>query len=96
MRVDLTQGAQVVLGNGVSPGDQVVIDGQEKLRNGSRVSPRQAAPGQGAQPSAGGQGAIAAGAASIAAGADRAASAARSGHGQGSHTSQGGQGSGRP
>lgn len=42
VKVDLTEGAQVILSSGVKPGDPVVIDGQEKLRNGSRVIPRQA------------------------------------------------------
>ncbi|HTH53711.1 MAG TPA: efflux RND transporter periplasmic adaptor subunit [Edaphobacter sp.] len=43
VKVDLTEGAQVILANGVKPGEDVVIDGQEKLKNGSRVIPRQAA-----------------------------------------------------
>lgn len=41
VKVDLTEGAQVILSSGVKPGDPIVIDGQEKLRNGSRVIPRQ-------------------------------------------------------
>lgn len=40
VKVDVTEGAQVILSGGVNPGDQVVVDGQEKLKNGSRVSPR--------------------------------------------------------
>ena len=40
--VALTEGAQVILNGGVNPGDPIVVDGQEKLRNGSRVIPRQA------------------------------------------------------
>jgi multidrug efflux system membrane fusion protein len=40
VQVDLTEGSQVILAGGVSPGDQVVIDGQEKLLNGSKVTPR--------------------------------------------------------
>ncbi|MEG9435460.1 efflux RND transporter periplasmic adaptor subunit [Edaphobacter sp. HDX4] len=43
VKVDLTEGSQVILSSGVKPGDPVVVDGQEKLRNGSRVIPRQAA-----------------------------------------------------
>jgi multidrug efflux system membrane fusion protein len=43
VQVELTEGAQVILSAGVEPGDQVVVDGQEKLKNGSRVVPRQAA-----------------------------------------------------
>jgi multidrug efflux system membrane fusion protein len=42
VQVDLTEGSQVILGGGVSVGDQIVIDGQEKLRNGSRVIPHEA------------------------------------------------------
>jgi multidrug efflux system membrane fusion protein len=42
VKVDLTEGAQVILLGGVKPGDTVVVDGQEKLRSGSRVIPRQA------------------------------------------------------
>jgi multidrug efflux system membrane fusion protein len=41
VQVDLTEGAQVILSSGVNPGDPIVVDGQEKLRNGSRVIPRQ-------------------------------------------------------
>ena len=40
VKVDVTEGSQVILASGVNPGDQVVIDGQEKLRNGARVLPR--------------------------------------------------------
>jgi multidrug efflux system membrane fusion protein len=42
VKVDLTEGSQVILGGGLNPGDQVVVDGQEKLKDGSRVTPRQA------------------------------------------------------
>ena len=42
VKVDLTEGAQVILSSGVKPGDAVVVDGQERLKNGSRVIPRQA------------------------------------------------------
>lgn len=38
VKVDVTEGTQVIISEGVSPGDQIVIDGQEKLKNGSRVS----------------------------------------------------------
>ena len=37
VKVDLTEGQLVILSGGVNPGDKVVIDGQERLRNGSRV-----------------------------------------------------------
>ncbi len=39
VKVDVTEGSQVILGGGVNPGDEIVIDGQEKLRAGSRVIP---------------------------------------------------------
>jgi membrane fusion protein, multidrug efflux system len=42
VKVDLTEGSQVILAGGVNPGDQVVVDGQERLKNGSRVIPHQA------------------------------------------------------
>jgi membrane fusion protein, multidrug efflux system len=44
VKVALTEGAQVILNGGLNPGDSIVVDGQEKLRNGSRVIPRQANP----------------------------------------------------
>jgi membrane fusion protein, multidrug efflux system len=45
---------RVVVQSGLSPGDRVVTDGADKLRNGTRVSPRQASGAQaGAAPSAG-------------------------------------------
>jgi multidrug efflux system membrane fusion protein len=40
VKVDLTEGTQVILASGLAAGDQVVIDGQEKLKNYSRVTPR--------------------------------------------------------
>jgi multidrug efflux system membrane fusion protein len=42
VKVDLTEGSQIILTDGVTPGEPIVVDGQEKLRNGSRVIPRQA------------------------------------------------------
>jgi membrane fusion protein, multidrug efflux system len=42
VKVELTEGTQVILSTGVKPGDQIVVDGQEKLKNGSSVVPRQA------------------------------------------------------
>lgn len=42
VKMDLTEGPQVILSSGVKPGDTIVVDGQEKLRSGSRVIPRQA------------------------------------------------------
>ena len=37
---EVAEGSQVIIGSGLSAGDQVVIDGLEKLKNGSRVSPK--------------------------------------------------------
>ena len=39
VKIVVTEGSQVILESGVNPGDQLVIDGQEKLRAGSRVIP---------------------------------------------------------
>ena len=39
--MDLTEGSQVIVKSGVKPGDSVVIDGQEKLKKNSRVTPQQ-------------------------------------------------------
>jgi multidrug efflux system membrane fusion protein len=43
VKVELTEGTQVILSAGVEQGDMVVVDGQEKLKNGSGVVPREAA-----------------------------------------------------
>ena len=42
--VSLTQGDTTVITNGVSPGDVVVTDGQDKLQRGSLIVPRNASP----------------------------------------------------
>jgi membrane fusion protein, multidrug efflux system len=42
VKVELTEGTQVILSGGVKPGDQIVVDGQEKLKNGSKVFAKQA------------------------------------------------------
>jgi multidrug efflux system membrane fusion protein len=42
VNVELTEGAQVILTGGVKAGDQIVVDGQEKLKNGSKVFPKTA------------------------------------------------------
>ena len=42
VNVELTEGTQVILNGGVKPGDQIVVDGQEKLKNGSKVFPKMA------------------------------------------------------
>lgn len=42
VQVDLTEGTQVILKGGLKADDQVVVDGQEKLKDGSKVVPKQA------------------------------------------------------
>jgi multidrug efflux system membrane fusion protein len=54
VQVELTEGSQVILNGGVNPGDSIVVDGQEKLRNGSKVIPRQATKVRGTDTTAGG------------------------------------------
>jgi len=41
VKVDVTEGSQLILASGLKPGDQIVVDGQEKLKSGSRVIPQQ-------------------------------------------------------
>ena len=50
IRIDLTEGTQTVVADGLKAGDQVVLDGTEKLRNGSRVLPHVQALPPGANP----------------------------------------------
>jgi multidrug efflux system membrane fusion protein len=60
VKVDVTEGSQVILAGGVNPGEQIVIDGQEKLRDGSKVIPRPGnAPAAGAAAGSTGAGAAA-------------------------------------
>jgi multidrug efflux system membrane fusion protein len=42
VKVDLTEGTQIILASGLKADESIVVDGQEKLRNGSRVIPRKA------------------------------------------------------
>jgi len=42
--VDVTEGTQVILKSGLNAGDQVVVDGQEKLKKYSKVIPAAAGP----------------------------------------------------
>ena len=42
--VDLTEGTSVILKSGLEAGEQVVTDGQEKLKNHSKVSPKKSTP----------------------------------------------------
>lgn len=44
VKIDTTEGTNVIIDEGLKAGDQIVIDGQEKLRNGSRVIPHNARP----------------------------------------------------
>jgi membrane fusion protein, multidrug efflux system len=42
VKIALTQGNSTVITSGITPGEQVVTDGQDKLQNGSRVEPHAA------------------------------------------------------
>lgn len=42
--VDLLQGETAIVSSGLSPGEQVVVDGQAQLRPGSKVAPKPASP----------------------------------------------------
>jgi multidrug efflux system membrane fusion protein len=48
--VSLTQGNTTVISSGLTPGDVVVTDGQDKLQRGSRVEPRATGTNAGATP----------------------------------------------
>ena len=37
VKIDVTEGSQLIVASGLRPGDRIVVDGQERLRNGSRV-----------------------------------------------------------
>ena len=50
--VSLTQGDTTVISSGLNAGDTVVTDGQDKLQSGSRIEPRNIAPGNNATPRA--------------------------------------------
>jgi multidrug efflux system membrane fusion protein len=56
----VTEGSQVILTSGVNPGDLIVVDGQEKLKGGSRVIPHSATGSKAAQAPSGGTAADAA------------------------------------
>jgi multidrug efflux system membrane fusion protein len=45
--VDVTEGSQVIVSSGLSARDQVVIDGVERLKNGSKVTPKKSDSGSG-------------------------------------------------
>jgi membrane fusion protein, multidrug efflux system len=60
VKLGVANGDRVAVDSGLSPGDRVVIDGADKLRNGSKVVPRDAsagAPGADASSGAGATGA---------------------------------------
>jgi len=63
--VDLTEGTQVILKSGLKVGDQVVVDGQEKLKKYSKVDPKLTTPRAGR----GGAGAAATGSSGLGVGA---------------------------
>ena len=46
VKVDTTEGTTVILASGVEAGQMLITDGADKLRNGTKVEPRQARPGQ--------------------------------------------------
>jgi membrane fusion protein, multidrug efflux system len=47
VKIDVTEGTQVIIASGVNPGDKVVVDGQEKLLPNSRVIASDSAPAAG-------------------------------------------------
>lgn len=49
VKVELTEGSRVILAGGVKPGEEVIVDGLEKLKDGSRVLPKEGAPAPGAK-----------------------------------------------
>ena len=53
VKIDLTEGTQVIIASGLKPGDNVVVDGQEKLVPNSRVRPAAQPATSGPAPSAG-------------------------------------------
>jgi multidrug efflux system membrane fusion protein len=53
--VDVTEGTQVIVGSGLAAGEQVVIDGLEKLKNSSKVQPQKDASKEGGKRSKGGE-----------------------------------------
>ena len=55
VKLDMTQGNIALIANGVSVGDQVVVDGQERLQSGTPVEVHDASPsGSGGAPASGG------------------------------------------
>jgi multidrug efflux system membrane fusion protein len=50
--IDVVQGEVAIISRGLSPGDQVVVEGQAQLRPGSKVAAKPASSGSAAQPTA--------------------------------------------
>jgi multidrug efflux system membrane fusion protein len=55
VKVDLTQGNISLIASGVAAGDQVVVDGQDRLQAGTQVEAHSATPNGAASGSGGGQ-----------------------------------------
>jgi membrane fusion protein, multidrug efflux system len=56
VKVDMTQGNISLIGSGVAEGDQVVVDGQDRLQSGAAVEAHGTGPGGGGSNNAGGPG----------------------------------------
>jgi multidrug efflux system membrane fusion protein len=56
--VDISEGNQAGLSSGLQPGESVVIDGMDKLQDGSKVDPHTAAPSGGTNASGGAPGSV--------------------------------------
>ena len=89
--VDVTEGNQVILKSGLKAGDQIVVDGQEKLKKFSKVDPKAAAPRPGGRGGAGAAGGAAGGRSGGGNGAAAGAAAT-----DGSAPAADGAGAGRP
>ncbi len=80
--VDLTEGSTVILKSGVQPGEQIVIDGQEKLKKLSKVQPRK---NPGTPPAQAGTGLVGTDGTGSGSGAGTPASVTRTDNGQPAH-----------
>lgn len=54
IEIGAIEGSEVIVSSGLAAGEQVVIDGLEKLKNGSKVSPKKDTPKSGSKSSKGG------------------------------------------
>jgi multidrug efflux system membrane fusion protein len=84
VKVDLTEGTQVILLSGLSKGEQIVIDGQEKLKPNARVIPRDPNAGAGGGGRRGGMGQAGTGQTGAGQGAGQGAAQGAQGAGAGS------------